>query len=229
MVRQNRNIRYRWWFKYRDIRCLRCLKVPLDSLGDALSEVVDVTTVQAGHGYPTISSHVDVGLLGESLGLGGSQASETEHSNLTPDVTPLSRSVMSGGQETVESITHADDPVGHELYLGLPLLVKAFVGQNGVGDTGAVEGRVGIHWSDDDLQLTLDTSFLFRIGGDEGESTNTFPVETHILRERLGQGDLVTLLNEVTDGERVVGGVSRGETLIRHVEEWEELLLLDDV
>ena len=136
---------------------------------------------------------------------------------------------MSGGQETVESITHADDSVGHELYLGLPLLVKVFVGQNGVGDTGAVEGRVGIHWSDDDLQLTLDTSFLFRIGGDEGESTNTFPVETHILRERLGQGDLVTLLNEVTDGERVVGGVSRGETLIRHVEEWEELLLLDDV
>ena len=136
---------------------------------------------------------------------------------------------MSGGQEVVESITHANDPVGHELDLGLPLLVKVLVGKNGVGDTGAMEGRVGVHRSDDDLQLTLDTSLFFWIGSDEGESTDTFAVETHVLREGLGQSDLMALLNEMTDGEGVVGGVSRGETLIRHVEEGEELLLPDEV
>jgi hypothetical protein len=205
------------------------LKVSLDSPGNTLSEVVDVATIQAGHGYPTISGHVDMGLLGESLGLGGSQASKTEHSNLALDVTPLSRSVVGGGQEVVKPTPHADDPVGHELDLGLPNLVKVLVGEDGVGDTGTVEGRVGVHWSDDDLQLTFDTSLLLGIGGDEGESTNTFTVETHVLREGLGQSDLVTLLNEMTDGERVVGGVSRGETLVRHVEEREKLLLLDDV
>ena len=205
------------------------LKVSLNSPGDALSEVVDVATVQAGHGYPTISGHVDMGLLGESLGLGGSQASETKHSNLALDVTPLSRSVVSRGQEVVQSSTHADDPVGHELDLGLPHLVKVLVGEDGVGDTGTVEGRVGVHWSDDDLQLTFDTSLLLGIGSDEGESTNTFTVEAHVLREGLRQSDLVTLLNEMTDGERIVGGVSRGKTLVRHVEEGEELLLLDDV
>ena len=39
----------------------------------------------------------------------------------------------------------------------------------------------------------------------------------------------MALLDEVADGERVVGGVSGGETLISHVEEREELLLLDEV
>lgn len=170
-----------------------------------------------------------MGLLGESFGLGWGQTSETKHSDLALDVTPLSGSVMSGGQEVVEPIAHADDPVGHELDLGLPLLVKVFIGEDGIGDTGSVKGRVGVHRSDEDLQLTLDASLLFWICGNEGESTDTFAVETHILREGLGQSDLVTLLDEVTDSERVVGGVSRSETLIRHVEEREELLLLHEI
>jgi len=169
-----------------------------------------------------------MGVLSESLGLGWGQASETEHSDLALDVTPLSRSVVSGGQEVVESITHADDPAGHDLHLGLPLLVKVLIGEDGVGDTGAVEGRVGVRRSDEDLQLTLDASLLLRIGSDKGESTNTFTIETHVLRERLGQSDLVTLLNEVADGERVLGGVPGGETLVRHVEEGEELLFLHE-
>ena len=170
-----------------------------------------------------------MGLLGESLGLSGSQTSETEHPDLALDVTPLSRSVVSRGQEVVQSSTHADDPIGHEFDLRLPLLVKVLIGEDGVGDTGTVEGRVGVHRSDDDLQLTLDTGFLLGIGSDEGESANTLAVEAHVLRKRLGQGDMVTLLNEVTNGKGVPGGVSGGEPLVRHVEEGEELLLLDKV
>ena len=98
-------------------RCLKRLKGTLHGLRNALSEVVDITTVQAGHGYPTVGSHVDMGLFSKSLGLVGSQASETKHSDLALDVTPLPRSVVSGGQEVIEPITHADDPVGHELDL----------------------------------------------------------------------------------------------------------------
>ena len=170
-----------------------------------------------------------MGFLSESFGLGWGQTSETKHSDLALDVTPLSRSVVSGGQEVVEPIAHADDPVGHELDLGLPLLVEVLISEDGICDAGAVKGRVGIHWSDEDLQLTLDASLLLWICGYEGESTDTFAVETHILRKGLGQSDLVTLLDKVANGERVVGGVSRGETLIRHVEEREELLFLDEV
>ena len=168
-------------------------------------------------------------LLSESLGLGGSQASETEHSDLALNVTPLSGSVVSGRQKVVEPITHADDSVGHELNLRLPLLVKVLVGEDGVGDAGAVERRVGVHRPDDDLQLTLDTGLFLWVGCDEGEGANTFAVETHVLREGLGQSDLVTLLDEVADGESVLSGVSGSETLVRHVEEGEEFLLLDEI
>ena len=170
-----------------------------------------------------------MGLLSESLGLGGSQASETEHSNLALNVTPLSGSVVSGGQKVVESTAHADDPVGHEPDLRLPLLVQVLVGKDGVGDAGAVERRVRVHRSDEDLQLTLDTGLFLWIGSDKGESANTFAVETHVLRKGLGQSDLVTLLDEVADGEGVLGGVSGGETLVCHIEEGEELLLLDEI
>ena len=92
-----------------------------------------------------------------------------------------------------------------------------------------MDGRIGIHRPDDDLQLTLDASLLFWICGDEGESTNAFAVETHILREGLGESDLVTLFNEVTDGKGILGSVSGGEALVCHVEEGEELLFLDKV
>ena len=40
---------------------------------------------------------------------------------------------------------------------------------------------------------------------------------------------MVTLLDEVADGEGVLGGVSGGETLVRHIEEGEELLFLDEI
>ena len=168
-----------------------------------------------------------MGLLSERFGLSGSQAGETEHSDLALDVTPLSGSVVGGGQEIVEPTTHGDNPVGHELDLGLPLLVKVLVSEDGVGDAGAMEGRIGVHRPDDDLQLALYASLLLRIGGDEGESANPFAVEAHVLREGLGESNLVTLLNEVADGKRILGSVSRGESLVRHIKEGEELLLPD--
>ena len=206
-----------------------CLEVSLHSLGNTVSKVVDVTTVQAGHGYPTISGQVDVGLLSESFGLGGSQAGETEHSDLAFNMTPLSRSVVGGGQAIIEGIAHGDDPVGHEFDLGLPLLVKVFVGEDSVGDAGAMEGRIGVHRSDNDLQLAIYASLLFGIGSDERESTNTFAVETHVLREGLGESNLVTLLDEMTNGEGIFGSVSRGKALVCHVKEGEELFFLDNV
>ena len=209
--------------------CLRCLKVSLHDLRNTLSKVVNVTPVKAGHRYPTISGHVDVSLLSECFGLRRGQAGETEHSDLAFDMAPLSGSAVGGGQEIVESITHGDDPVCHELDLRFPLFVKVLVGEDGVGDAGAMEGRIGVHRSDYDLQLTLYAGLLLGIGSDERESANTFTVETHVLREGLGEGDLVTLLNEMAEGEGILSSVSRGETLICHVKEGEELLLLDKV
>lgn len=39
----------------------------------------------------------------------------------------------------------------------------------------------------------------------------------------------MTLRHEVTDSKRVTRGRTRGETLVGHIEEGEETLLLDDV
>lgn len=127
----------------------------------------------------------------------------------------------------VESITHGDDPVGHEFDLGLPLFVKIHIGEDGVGYAGAMEGRVGVHRSDNDLQLALYAGPLLRVGGNEGEGANTFAVETHVLCEGLGESDLVTLVDEMADGEGILGSVSRGEALVCHVKEGEEVFLLD--
>jgi hypothetical protein len=144
-------------------------------------------------------------------------------------VTPLSRSVESVGEEIIELLSHADNTGSHALDLTFPFLVQTLVGKDGAGNAGTVEGRVRVHGADDDLQLTLDTSPFLGVGADEGEGSDTFSVETHVLGEGLSKGDLVALLNEVADSERVAGGVSRGKALVCHVEEGEKLLLFDEV
>lgn len=136
---------------------------------------------------------------------------------------------MSLGEEIVELLTHADDAISHSLDLGFPFLVKTFVAQDSIGNSGTVERRVRVHGSDDNLQLTFDSGTFLGVGADKGESTNTFTVETHVLGERLCESDLVALFDEVSDGEGVTSGIARGETLVGHVEEREEFPLFYDI
>ena len=151
-----------------------------------------------------------------------------EHANLRFDVAPLSRSIQSH-KSIVQLLTHADNPICHTLYLALPLRVELRRAENGVGDTCSVDGRVGVHRANDNLQLAVNASFLLRVGANEGESTDTLAVETHVLREGLRERNLVTFLDEVADSERVTRGIARGEALVSHVEEGEQFLLLHDV
>ena len=51
----------------------------------------------------------------------------------------------------------------------------------------------------------------------------------HVLGETLAQRNVVTLLHEVTRGERITVRVSTGEALVRHVEEGKVALLLHDI
>ena len=48
------------------------------------------------------------------------QRNSPEHANLRLDVTPLSRSLEIVGELVVQSVAHADDPVGHALDFALP-------------------------------------------------------------------------------------------------------------
>jgi hypothetical protein len=152
-----------------------------------------------------------------------------KHSDLTLDVPPFTGGFVRVSQQLVQLLSHADDAVCHALDFGLPLLVQTFVAQDRVRDAGAVDGGVGVHGADDDLQLALYAGPFIGICADEGEGSDTLAVEAHVLGERLGEGDLMSLLDEVTDGEGVAGGVAGGKSLVCHVEEGEEVLGFDDL
>lgn len=63
----------------------------------------------------------------------------------------------------------------------IPCGVQSRISEDGAGDTSTVDRGVGVHGSDDDLDLTVDTSFLFFARGGEREETDTLAVETHVL------------------------------------------------
>jgi hypothetical protein len=110
-----------------------------------------------------------------------------------------------------------------------------------------VDGRVGVKRADQDLDLRVDTLLLVGVGTDDGEGANTLTVETlgnvsmcktivqgfkktdHVLGETLAERDLVTLLDEVANGEGILVSVSAGEALVGHVEEGVVVILLDNI
>lgn len=126
-------------------------------------------------------------------------------------------------------MAHADDPVSHGLHLTLPLLVQLLLSKDGARNSGSVERWVRVHGSNHDLQLAVHAGLLFWSRGDQGECTDTFAIQAHVLREGLRKRNLMAFRNEVTDSERVTRRRARRESLIRHIEEGEETLLLDDV
>lgn len=96
--------------------------------------------VQTSHRDTTITSHVDVSLLSERLGLLGSQAGKArshrrsigsgiwlpcklapEHADLRLDVAPFSGSLVIVGELVIKTVTHANDSVGHALDFALPV------------------------------------------------------------------------------------------------------------
>ena len=129
----------------------------------------------------------------------------------------------------VQAATHRDDAVSHAFDFFLPLLVQLRAVQDSARDARTVERGIRVHGADKDLKLTLHTLLLTLVSGGHGERTDALSVKTHVLCERLGERDLVTLRDEVTHGKRVARGVTRGEALVGHVEEGVDRLLLDDV
>jgi hypothetical protein len=183
--------------------------------------------VEAGHRDAAVGGHVDVRLLRERLRLRLREPGEAEHADLLLDVRPLAGRVERD-ERVVQLVAHADDAVRHALDLALPLRVQLRVAEDRARDARAVQRRVGVHRPDHDLQLALDARALLGVRGDERERTDALAVETHVLRERLAERDLVTLAHEVAWGERIVCDVAGREALVGHVEEGEVLLVLEE-
>lgn len=77
--------------------------------------------------------------------------------------------------------------------------------------------------------MGLDTFLFFGRSADEGEETNAFAVQTHIFCETLAEGNGVTLLDEMPDGEGVLVSQARCKALVCHVKENEVALLFANV
>ena len=119
---------------------------------DSLGEVVDVGAGNTGDGDTAILGEVDRVVLSDLLDLLSRQAGVGEHADLGGDVGPV---VL--GAELLELLAeesaHGDDAIGHALDLTLPLRVELGVVEDLGGETGTVDGRVGVHRTDDDLEL----------------------------------------------------------------------------
>lgn len=128
-----------------------------------------------------------------------------------------------------EEGAHLNDAVSHALDLAEPLLVEGRVVHDGGGDTGTVDGRVGVEGTDENLDLRIDTLLLLGVLANEREGTNTLAVQTHVLGEALAQSNVVALLDEVARSEGILVSVTAGKALVGHIEEGEVLLLLHDI
>lgn len=116
-------------------------------------------------------------LLGKSVNLLRRQASVGEHSNLGSDVGPI---VLAAKllEAVLQDRPHGDDPVGHLLDLPEPLLVEGLVVENFRRNARSVYGRVGVHRTNEDLDLRIDALLLLGGFSQDREGADTLAVET---------------------------------------------------
>lgn len=145
---------------------------------------------------------------------------------------------------TLEGIAHADDAVGHALDLSQPLILEIARVEDLGGDASAVDGRVGVERAmyllnsrysltsmqnlpNENLDLRVDLGLLLLAGSNDGESTNTLTIETHVLGKALAESNGETLVDKVPQSIGITVNVARGETLVGHVEEGKVATLLN--
>ena len=149
-------------------------------LVDGLCKALDIARGDAGNRDSAVFGSVDAVLLCELVHLFGSEASVGEHANLAGDVGPVVLATQLF-KVLLQQGAHGDDSVGHALDFTKPLLVQSGVVENGRCDTGAVDGRVGVERTNEDLDLRVDALLLVGIGADNGKGTDTLTVKTLML------------------------------------------------
>lgn len=146
-------------------------------LVDGLGKTADVLASDASNTDAAVLGGVDGVLLRELGHLLGGQAGVCEHADLAGDVAPvvLAAQLL---EVVLEQGAHLDDAVGHALDLTEPLLVEGRIVQDLRSDAGTVNGRVGVQWADQDLDLGVDALLLLGRLADNGEGTDTLAVKT---------------------------------------------------
>ncbi|KAF1748076.1 hypothetical protein GCK72_024543 [Caenorhabditis remanei] len=181
-----------------------------------MGKVGDVVRRDTSNRDTSVLGQVDRVLLDEFLDLLLVDAGEAEHSNLVGDVLPVAGGSLLG-EQVLELGSHGDDTISHQLDVSEPLFVESWVREDARSNTSSVDWWVRVEWTDEDLHLGSDTSGFVGIR------------ESHVLGKGLGKDDVVSLLNEVSDGEGIVVDISRSKSLVGHVEEDEQVTLLNNV
>lgn len=185
-----------------------------DLLGDGVDgvrQVVDIFARHAGHRDAAVLGQVNAELFGDAFDLRLRQAGEAEHADLVGDVVPrLRRALLL--QVGLQCGAHADDAIGHAFDLLQPAGAQVCVAQNFAHNVSAVDGRIRVHRTNQDLQLGHATVGLVFVGARQREGAHALAVEAHVLGVALGQAELVALLGEQSHGEGVLVDVAAGKT-----------------
>lgn len=104
--------------------------------------------------------------------------------------------------------SHGNDTVSHEFYFIQPLGFEIGVGEDLFDDTGTAEGWGGVHWSNQDFDLGVD-SFGFFGGIDyHGEHSDSFAVHSHVFGEGLRESYFMAFGNKMAESEGVSNRVA---------------------
>ena len=159
--------------------------------------MADVSGGDSGDGNSAILGEVNTEVLGDLLHLIRGHPSEGKHSNLVGDVFPVTRRTCPSagcsnfqnrkifltvlGQTIPELGSHGDNPVRHQLDVTEPLDPQLGVAHHLRGNPGPVSGRVAVHRSDQDLDLTFHPGGLVTVSTDHSEGAHPLSVQSHVL------------------------------------------------
>jgi len=191
---------------------------------NCVRQVIDVARRNASHRYAPVLSQKDGVIIGQLRNLLRFKTREAEHSNLIRDMFPVVR-VASALDACSELGPHFDDSVSHSFNIDEELCVEVGIVENAFGDACAMRGRVRVHWSDNNFELRLDARCFFGVFAHDGKCARALPIETHVLRKRLGEEDVVSVVQKLADGKGICVDRAGGETLVGHVKVDEEIFV----
>lgn len=160
------------------------------------------------------------------------QARETEHADLIRDMFPRPRRAQLL-QLALQGSPHTLDAAAHSPQIGLPLREELRVIEDERGDAGTVGRRVADLAALKDGELGGDAANgVGGVGprpGHKMKRAGPLAVQAEVLGEALGNAHLEALLDEVTDGPRVIFKVAGSKALVGAVEERKLALLTQEV
>lgn len=194
---------------------------------DRFGQIAHILRGNARHRNTAVLREVNAELLRQTLALLLIHARETEHADLVGNVRPVARRAQLL-QVVAQRGAHGDDTIGHQLHVTEPLLAERFVAQNFGHQPGTVNGRVRVHRSDQDLDLRHRTVGFVLAARDQRERSRALTIQAHVLGEALGQRNLMAIAQELAHRQRILVDVTARKALVGHVEEREQIALLDE-